>query len=280
VRNFLQTNTLACLLLVASAALTNAAESLEFTTHHQVVFGGHRQSVSFTLRNATAAAVTETLHHRLFQLSHRLYAPVGDGVKWREITLPAKATRSLKLAIEIPAVKARTRFKLALFAGNESRLGVIEITALPDNLLDPLQSLAKRERVGLWDPADQLRPALEKLEIHPVKLVTRWNAEDFAGDLVIAVHAKSDRDRLEEKNATFAALKRRGRSVLCLLKDYRADLPLPLIATGDARDGTLVFAPLAEVAALESAAAQLRLSQLLEFARSRAPLTLLNQYEE
>ena len=68
--------------------------------------------------------------------------------------------------------------------------------------------------------------------------------------------------------------------MLCLLANPRKDAPLPLIAAGSDRDGNLVYAALSEVAALETAAAQLRLSQLLEFTRSREPLSLLNQYED
>ena len=279
--NTLNTGRVAALLVILlTTGPSITAATLTFHSRVQTLFGGREQDVSFSLRNAASTPVTDTVHYRLFQLSHRLIVPHGDGVEWNEVTLPADSGNPFAIRLAIPQVKARTRFKLALFAGDESRLGTVELIVLPDNLLAPLKALARRERVGLWDPGDRLRPTLEKLGIRPLNLATRWNAEDFTGDLLIAVHARDDRDRLNEKNATFAILKRRGVAVICLLQAPRPDLPLPLIAAGDARDGTLVYAPLREVAALATASAQLRLSQFIDFARSREPISLLNQYEE
>lgn len=263
-----------------AARVAIGAEPVSVSGEHQVLFGGMPQEVRLRIENRSDANEQQSLQYRLFQLAHRLYAPLGPGVRWIEVDLPATAVRSQALQLDLPSVRAKTRFKLAIFGNNETRLGTVDLTVLPKDLLEPLKQLAGRNLIGLWDPEDHLRPALDKLEIQPVNLSTRWNVEDFAGDFIISVHGKKDRDRLDEKNASFAVLKRRGKSVLCLLADPRKDAPLPLIAAGSDRDGNLVYAALSEVAALETAAAQLRLSQFLEFTRSREPLSLLNQYED
>ncbi len=270
---------LSSLVVLLYGALTvSAAESglhISGETHH--VFGGVKQGVEVRFANASDKAFEQTLYFRLFQLSTRLYTPVGQGRKWKQLNVAPDSSKADTIAIEFPAVRAPAKFKVVWFGDGEKRLGDVELTAHPANLLEPLGKLIEKREVALWDPENRLRPALEKRELNAAEIRTRWEAEDFRGKLLICVHHPQDRTRLDEKLQAFDRYKREGRSVLCLVADPLGRPPLPLV-TGN-RDGGMVFARLDEVNDLARADHQVRLLELVEFCRHPNPAQLLLRYE-
>jgi len=179
----------------------------------------------------------------------------------------------------MPTVRATTGFKLVFFDGEANRLSDVDLTAHPKTLLDSLKSLIRLDKVGIWDAIGRLRADWIKAEIKPRNLETRWNAEDFSGELVIVTHGKRDRVGLDEKKTGIRRVIERGGNGLRLLSDPAEASPLPVIIAGSRGTGNLVVADLAEVADLSRADHQFRLAELITYCRSRRPLDLLHRFE-
>jgi hypothetical protein len=124
------------------------------------VFGGGRREIVFRLRNSATTAAVLDLRHRIFQASASLLAPLGDVRPCKSLTLGAGQTTLESVEIELPAVRSETLFQIAWFDGDR-KIGTTLVRAFSENLLQLLGSMAEAKSVGLVDPEDQLKTALD-----------------------------------------------------------------------------------------------------------------------
>lgn len=243
-----------------------------------VVLGGVESGLELEIRGGESG-FDDVLQYRLFQRSHRLFVGVGEGVKWKKVAVGRNESQRHFLSLQIPTVRATTRFKLVFFDDKAKRLSDVDFTVHPKTLLDSFKSLIHQDKVGIWDAAGSLRSAWSEAEIKPRNLESRWNAEDFTGELLIVTHGKRDQVNLDEKKSGFRRVTQRGANVLLLLSDPAGTSPLPMIIAGSRGTGNLVVADLEAVADISRAEQQFRLAELVKFCRSRRPLDLLDQFE-
>jgi hypothetical protein len=143
-------------------ATTSARAAVEVLPERPApaVFGGGRREIVFRLRNSATTAAAFDLRHRVFQASASLLAPLSDIKPCKTLTVGAGQTTLESFAVELPAVRGETLFQIAWFDGDR-KIGTTIVRAFPENLLQLLGSMADAKPVGLVDPEDQLKTALD-----------------------------------------------------------------------------------------------------------------------
>ena len=150
----------------------------------QSLFSGKQQSVNVIFRNASKVTVETSVRAKLFQLTSATAAPVME--------LPAKPLKVLEgqtisetVAVDLPMVRAPTRFLLRWSDAGVRSLGQTEIVAYPPGVLKELKGLVGEGRVGLVDPQNQLKALLKSVEIEAESLEAE-ELEGYEGKLIIA----------------------------------------------------------------------------------------------
>ncbi|HLH52703.1 MAG TPA: hypothetical protein VKY92_03725 [Verrucomicrobiae bacterium] len=123
------------------------------------VFGGGARSIPLLWHNPTGHHISVPISLELWQVQSSIAMPLGD-VPWKELQVLPGQTVLESAAIEVPVVRAQTRFLARWVDARSEILGVSEFVAYPTNLLRELQVLGGPDPVGVYDPTDQLKPLL------------------------------------------------------------------------------------------------------------------------
>jgi hypothetical protein len=236
------------------------------------VFGGGRREIALRLRNSATTPATFDLRHRVFQASAALIAPLGDIQLCKSLTVGAGQTTLESFEVELPTVRSETLFQIAWFDG-ERKIGATAIRAFPDNLLQHLGSMVDAKPVGLVDPDDQIKAAL-----NPVRTTLLKEAEDIlAAEVPLILVGPM---ALQNRPAGLAAaLKKKAASgtgiVWLQAPSPREPADWPPVFVVNEGAGHIVVANAALIADLSvSPRAQQSLIRLIEIAAGRRKLEL------
>lgn len=172
--------------LVLAAVSADAVEVVPSAAPQQVFAGGARP-VEVRLRNAAAEPAHVEVRVQLLQLSSATAAVVGTPRVWKALTVQPSQTVVESAIVEIPAVWVATRFAVRWLDAGGRLLGVTELWAHPENLLDALKLLAGGQPVGLAEGKATLRPALAARGLAIAELKRGEDWQEFRGRLAFVV---------------------------------------------------------------------------------------------
>ncbi|HYL94504.1 MAG TPA: hypothetical protein VET69_01775 [Terriglobales bacterium] len=179
------------------------------------VFGGGARTLPVVWRNRGDQPATFAPSTRLYQASSATAAPLSQ-TPWKELTILPGQTVLESVTLDVPAVRAETRFLAQWVQNSNNVLGVTEVWAYPTNILRELGGLAGTEPAGLYDPQDQLKPLLRAVSVEYVDLEAE-GLERFVGRLVIVGPFASRAQVCEWLPDSLRSLAMRGVAVIWLL---------------------------------------------------------------
>lgn len=234
------------------------------------VFAEGTRSIRVTLRNPADQSVRAKLGFRVYQASAATLAPIGDKRSWREVPLGPEQTVVENVPIDLPAVRAETRFQIHWFDG-DSKIGALLVRVYPPGVLGSLAVLAGETGIGLLDPEGHFKGALGKASVQEVR-----EAEDLisAEALLILI---APMEATNQPAGLLAAVKRRasaGAAVVWVQGKAQRAPAIPEAYVLDEGSGRVVIASTRLVTNFEqSPTAQLNLIRLAELAVGKTKLT-------
>lgn len=234
----------------------------------QQLFGGGVRAVEVRFRNVAAEPVRVEVRLHLFQLTSATAAPVGGARAWKTLTVQPGQTVFESASVELPAVRAGTRFAARWLDAGGRLLGVTELWAHPENLLDALKLMAGGQPIGIVESKPGLQPMLLARGLAVIALQGADEWKDFRGRLAFVVagpEAKQGELRLEP--ALLARVKE-GLAVVWLQTPLATAPPAPQwVERVRVGGGAVLLAPASALDGLDrSAAAQLALVRFAELA--------------
>jgi hypothetical protein len=149
----------------------------------QCVFGGQVSDVKVKIRNPGSRFIETECELRLHQASSAITAK-WNVVPWRKIRVLPGQTVLETAPISFPAVKAATLFVIQWVVKTNLVLGHTEIWVYPSNLLKELEAITSRQPIGVFDPQDQIKSLLKRMELDFADLEA-VSIEGFSGKLAI-----------------------------------------------------------------------------------------------
>jgi len=231
-----------------------------------MVFAGEARPIAITLRNPSPQSVAANLHVHVHQTTTAIAAPLYER-PWKPLTVLPGQTVLETAVLDFPVVRAETRFLVQWLDGTNTVLGRTEVRVFPTNLLARLQALASDSPLGVFDPADQLKPLLQKLAVEFQDLAED-GTDKFTGKLAIFGPFASKAQMRASLAGEIRALTKRGVAVVWLQPPAPERAPLKpsfhLVREGG---GAIVVAQSSLVGHLaENPEAQLNLLQFAELA--------------
>ncbi|MEQ2010231.1 MAG: hypothetical protein ABMA26_25890 [Limisphaerales bacterium] len=255
--------------LLLAAVSSDAVEVVPSATPQQVFAGGAR-AVEVRFRNDAAGPVRVEVRLHLFQLTSATAAPMGGARAWKTLTVQPGQTVVESASLDIPAVRAATRFAARWLDAGGRLLGVTEFWAHPENVLDALKPLAGGLPIGVVEdkPGLQLVLAARGIPIAELKHAEDWS--QFRGRLALVVNQPESTQGELRLDPALLARAKEGLTVVWL-RTAKTILPPapPLVERVRVGRGTVLLAPASTLGGLErSPAAQLALVRLAELALS------------
>jgi len=259
----------AALWLAAVAVAAGAVEVVPPAAPQQVFAGGVR-AVEVRLRNDAAEPVRLEVRVHLFQLTSATAVPVGGVRAWKMLTVQPGQTVVESASIEVPSVRVPTRFAARWLDAGGRLLGVTELWAHPENLLDALKLLAGGRPIGVSDdkPGLQLVLAARGIPVAELKHAEDWS--QFRGRLAfVANQPEPTQGELRLEPALLARAKE-GLAVVWFQTPPAISPPTPQwIERLRVGRGTVLLAPASMLDGLaHSPAVQLALVRVAELALS------------
>lgn len=239
----------------------------------QAVFGGKEQKIAVQFRNVGTQPLESALRIVLLQTSTATAARISEW-PWKKLLVLPGQTVLETAAVSFPAVRAETRFLLQWITGG-SVIGQTEVFVYPTNLLAQLKVLAGDEPLGVFDPADTLKPLLRTQVVKFSDLVEA-GTDKFHGKLAVFGPFESKSQMRLSLRDDIRVLAKRGVAVVWLLPPPEKRVPLkPSFYTVRESDGAVVVAAHGLVVQLaERPEAQLDLLRLAEESVHPMPLAL------
>ena len=211
---------------------------------------------------------------RLLQISSTTAVPVSV-TAWKRLRVLSNQTVMESATVSFPMVRAASRFLIQWLVGTNHVLGTTEVFVFPTNLLAQLKTLAGDGPVGLFDPANELKPLLRGLAIEFAD-IQEEGTDKYHGKLAIFGPFGSRTQMRASLKEDIRALARRGVAVVWLQPPPEKLTSLkPSFYTVSEGEGTIILAAHELVAGLtERPEAQLNLSRLAEAALHPTALTL------
>lgn len=148
------------------------------------VFAGEARKLHVTFRNAGAETVDTQLSIQLYQATSATAVPAGKAVDWKKLrVLPGQTVLEFAV-LDFPPVKAETKFIVQWQEDSHRVLGTTEVRVYPADLLAKLKTLAGDRGPGIFDPQNELKPLLKKLNVEFEDL-EHSSLEHFSGRLAI-----------------------------------------------------------------------------------------------
>ncbi len=240
----------------------------------QSVFSGIGRQIVVSLSNSSVCPVEVKARTRLFQTSSATAALVVEA-PWKNFQILPGQSIAESVNLDFPAVKAETRFVIQWIEGASNVVGRTEVFVYPTNLLARLKTLAGDEPVGVFDPANQLKPLLGSMAVEFQDLIED-GTDKLRGKLAIFGPFKSKSQMRASLKDDVRVLAKRGVAVVWLLPPPEKHVPLkPSFYTVRDDAGAVVVVAHDVVTQLaERPEAQLNLLRLAEEALHPTPLSL------
>jgi hypothetical protein len=261
-------------LLAIAPTVTQADLVIIPDTQPQAVLAGEARRVEVMFRNPGSEPAKADLHTRLFQTTTATTVLVREDA-WKPLRVLPGQTISEIATLDFPAVRAETRFLVQWLDGTNALLGKTEVRVFPTNLLANLRTLASEKPLGVFDPADRLKPLLRPLAV-PFQDLAEDGTDKFTGRLAVFGPFDSKQQMRARLARDIRSLAKRGVAVVWLQPPPPERAPLkPSFYTVRVGDGTVVVAQASLVARLaENPEAQLNLLRLAELALRPATFDL------
>ena len=240
----------------------------------QRCFGGGDRMVSVLISNRSDKVLSLEALMRLVQTSSATAIRLSEA-PWKKLEVSPKQTVVERALISIPVVGAETRFLVQWWEGTNKVFGTTEVLVYPTNLLAQFKVLAGEAAMGVFDPANQLKPLLRTLAVEFQDLIED-GTDKFRGKLAIFGPFGSKEQIRESLADDIRALAKRGVAVVWLqpLSESRSSLKASFY-TVRMGNGSVVVAQGEMVLRLsENPQAQLNLIRLAEMALHPEPLNL------
>jgi hypothetical protein len=168
-----------------SAGLARAQLELVTNAGPQSVFFGEAKEIPVTFHNPDGRDFRSEIRTRIFQASSATAIPLGER-PWQELRVLARQTILESAPLDFPPVKAETKFLIQWLEKTNRVIGTTEVLVYPTNLLDQLKPLVdeSRKNLGLLDPQNQLKPALQHAGMEFVDLA-ETELDAFSGKLAL-----------------------------------------------------------------------------------------------
>jgi len=174
------------MLLAAITSLARAEEAFRFLPGDapKRLFGGAERRITATFQNPGNRPTNVAVTLRLLQTSSATAVFIREK-PWKTLRVLPGQTVVETATLELPDVRAETRFVLQWLAATNRLLGLTEILAYPTNLLFELEALAgEPDALGVFDPRDELKPALRAVGV-AFRDLAETGVADFRGRLAI-----------------------------------------------------------------------------------------------
>ncbi len=265
---------IAAALLIAPVA---ARAQLEIVTNDlpAAVISGGRRTVPVTLRNPAAQPLQINLRLQLNQASSATALRLGSPTNWKTLQIAPGQTVLDSFTLDFPSVRAETRFIVQCVNDASQVLAATDVLAYPTNILQPLKTLAGEKPLGVFDPANQLKPQLKALGIEFEDLAETGVAR-FTGVLAI-IGPGRPADALPENLPGLIAARAKSGVAIVWLRPPPQDQLTPSFFLAREGEGVVVVAQPDLVAHLaDNPRAQLNLLELARLARhpETFPLTV------
>ena len=188
------------------------------------VFAGEARPIAITLHNPSHQAVEASLRARVQQATSATAVPLYER-SWIALTVLPGQTVLETVSLDFPAVRAETRFLVQWLDGTNTVLGRTEVRVFPSNLLARLRMLAGESRLGLFDPANQLKPLLRTLAV-PFQDLAEDGTDKFPGRLALFGPFTSKSQMRASLAGDLRALAKRDVAVVWLLPPPSERTPL------------------------------------------------------
>lgn len=238
------------------------------------VFSGRTNPIAVRIHYTGAQAATADFRIRLIQTGAATTIRIGD-FAWKQVTLLPAQTILDTAQVGFPAVKAETRFLIQWIEGVTNVVGNSEVVAYPTNLLARLKALAGSDPVGVFDPANQLKPLLRSLGLEFQDLQEE-GTDKYAGKLAIFGPFETKSQMRASLKDDIRALAKRGVAVVWLQPppDQRTPLKSSFYAVTEGESRVVVVAHDLVAHLAERPEAQLNLLRLAEEAMQPTLLEL------
>lgn len=238
------------------------------------IFAGMARDLRVVWQNTGEQSVTMEVQMRLVQTASRIATPIGES-PWKRLSILPGQTLIERASLDLPDVRAETRFLVQWFANTNQVLGNTDVLVYPTNLLQDLLPLAGGEPLGVLDPQNELKPLLKWLAVEFEDLEA-GAVNSFSGKLAIVGPYPSRKFMPEGLADRIAVLARKGGAVVLILPPSECERKLkPTFYSVPLGEGMVIVAQARLVANLATdPAAQLNLIQLAEYAVRRESLRL------
>jgi hypothetical protein len=145
-----------------SCAVAHGQLQMLPATEAPCVFGGAVSKINIVWRNPGAEAADVPVRTQLYQADSATVVPLGPPRDWKQLRVLPGQTVLETISLELPSVKAATRFLLQWLDASNQVLGLTDLFVYPTNLLWTLIPLAGGKPLGVFDPQNQLRPLLNR----------------------------------------------------------------------------------------------------------------------
>ena len=238
------------------------------------LFAGNHRAVTLVVSNTAAKLVEAEIRIRQLQVSAATTTLIKER-SWKRLQLFAGQSVNESVALDFPVVRSETRFLIQWIVGASNVIGVSEVMVYSTNLLVQLKTLAGDEPLGVFDPADTLKPLLRAHAVEFQDLIEN-GTDKFRGKLAIFGPFESKSQMRASLRDDVRALAKLGVAVVWLLPPPEKRAPLkPSFRVVREAEGAVVVAAHDLVTQLaERPEAQLNLLRLAEEALHPTPLTL------
>jgi hypothetical protein len=184
----------------------------ELRTDEQCVFAGDARKISVIWHNAGDKVVEVDVRARIYQTSSATTILLNE-VPWKKLQVLPQQTVIESAQFDFPTVKAETKFLLQWLENTNRVIGKTEVLVYPTNLLADLKMLAGNDPVGIFDPQNQLKPLLKKLQVEFTDLEDA-GLDNFQGKLAIIGPFPSKSQMREGLASQIQALARKNTAVV------------------------------------------------------------------
>jgi len=230
------------------------------------IFGGGTRKIVTMWQNPTDSLLEVGVRFKLYQASSATAAPFKD-IFWKTLQVLPGQTVLESALVRFPHVNAETQFIIQWIADSKQILGKIDVLVYPHDLLKEMKPLAGDDSIGLFDPADILKPLFRTLSIDLTDLQD-IGLDQFHGRLAILGPFESTTQMPETFEQNVKAMARKSASVVWLQAPrHPHEFLKPSFCILHEGRGTIVLAQ-ADLAAnlLENPESQLNLVQLARMA--------------
>ena len=147
------------------------------------LFSGESRSLPVVFHNPDAVPVSSEIRLRLFQTSSATATPLAE-LSWKRLQVLPGQTVLESARLDLPAVRAETRFVVQWVIESNQVVGVSELLVYPTNLLHELKQLLGDTELGVLEPHNELKPLLKAAGVE-VRNLQDAGLDRFYGKLAI-----------------------------------------------------------------------------------------------